>query len=211
MSTLNNMLKRLTDAYSRNPESNVGKLLGIAAGELEDLQEALQKTRLYRDIDQAEGITLNSIGFNVQQYRGQATDEVYRILIKSKISRNLSDGSINAIIRVLAVILDTTTSGIQIRELWGDCEGEPAAVWISVPSRSLNKAGFSLNQFGRLVNRIVAAGVRASVLFEGTFQFSSQNNASETDNDAGFACTEQEIGGSMGSVYDIGNNPDLPL
>jgi len=69
-SILANMLKRLTDNYRKDPQSNVGKLLGIVAGELEEAREALETTENYRDIDQATGVTLDRIGYNFLQYRG---------------------------------------------------------------------------------------------------------------------------------------------
>jgi len=205
MNTLQRMLRRLTDNYSKDPDSNVGKLLNIAAAEIEELEETADKIRLWRDIDEAEGVTLDRIGHNVQQWRGQATDPVYRILIKSKIARNLSDGSINTIIEVLAITLDTEPENIAISELW---ETEPAAIQVDVPTALLNEVGFSFTQFGRLVNRIVAAGVRANVLLQGTFEFS---DTLVTDAEAGFSDEQQEIGGYLGAVYDPADDPDLPI
>ena len=55
----------------------MGKLLGIVAGELQEARETIEKVDLWRDIDKAEGATLDRIGLNVQQLRGQATDPVY--------------------------------------------------------------------------------------------------------------------------------------
>ncbi len=205
MNTLQKMLRRITDNYSKDPDSNVGKLLNIAATEIEDLEETANKIRLWRDIDEAEGETLDRIGYNVQQWRGQASDPVYRILIKSKIARNLSDGSINTIIEVLAITLDTEEENIIVQELW---ETESAAIQVDVPTALLNEVGFSFTQFGRLVNRIVAAGVRANVLLQGTFEFSE---TLESDNEAGFSDTNQEVGGYLGAVYDPADDPDLPI
>ena len=212
MNALQKMLRRLTDNYSKDPDSNVGKLLNIAATEIEGLEETTDKIRLWRDIDHAEGETLDRIGYNVQQWRGQATDPIYRILIKSKIARNLSDGSVNTIIEVLAITLDVEYDQIQVRELWDDTvDPEPAAIFVDVPAEPLNEIGFSITQFGRLVNRIVAAGVRASVLFQGTFQFSSSIDSSETDTDTGFADLAQTQGGQLGEIYDPEDDPDLPI
>ena len=230
MNALQKMLRRITDNYSKDPDSNVGKLLNIAATEIEKLEETADKIRLWRDIDHAEGETLDRIGYNVQQWRGQATDPVYRILIKSKIARNLSDGSINTIIEVLAITLDTDPENIAVKELWD--ENEPAAIQVDVPTEALNEAGFSLIQFGRLANRIVAAGVRANVLLEGTFQFSSDYESVNMDSEKGYAAlvigdaygqTEYGLfrygeyeydvvdGGYFGAVYDPTEDPDLPM
>ena len=205
MNTLQKMLRRITENYSKDPDSNVGKLLNIAATEIEDLEETANKIRLWRDIDEAEGETLDRIGYNVQQWRGQADDGIYRILIKSKVARNRSDGSVNTIIEVLAITLDTEEENIVVQELW---ETEPAAIQVDVPTALLNEIGFSFTQFGRLVNRIVAAGVRANVLLQGTFELSE---TLESDSEAGFSDTNQEVGGYLGAVYDPADDPDLPI
>lgn len=208
---LDRMLQRLTDAYNKDSNSNVGKLLAIASAEVDQLRGTAERVGAWHDIDHAEGSTLDRIGYDVQQYRGQATDPVYRILIKSKIARNLSDGSTNTLIRVLAITLDTDVSGVIVRPLWGDAEPEPAAVFVSVPAQRLNEVGLSFTQFGRLVNKIVAAAVRAQVLFQGTFQLSSQVAESEFDPGRGLADLEQTFGGTLGAVYDPAHDPDLPL
>ena len=212
MNSLDRMLLRLTDAYSKETNSNVGKVLALAAEQIDDLREAVEKAGTWRDIDEAEGAALDAIGYNVQQWRGQANDDIYRILIKSKVARNRSDGSVNTIIEVLAITLDVEYDQIQVRGLWDDTvDPEPAAIFVDVPAAPLNEIGFSITQFGRLVNRIVAAGVRASVLFQGTFQFSSSIDSSEMDTDTGFADLEQTQGGQLGEVYDPADDPDLPI
>ncbi|MDD5484043.1 MAG: hypothetical protein PHP98_10435 [Kiritimatiellae bacterium] len=219
MPLVENMLKRLTYRYNRDPNSNIGKLLGIVAGELQELKAALDNTAAYRDIDTAVGATLDRIGYNVQQHRGQATDGIYRILIKSKIARNLSDGSMNTLIRVLAITLDAEPESIVIQELW---PAEPAAIQVDLPVGSLLAAGLTLNQFGRLVNCIVAAGVRANVLQEGTFEFSSIYNPTypddkELDGEKGFNGLDPvtfeplDTGGMLGAVYDPDQDTELPL
>lgn len=205
------MLRRLTDAYAKDPDSNVGRLLAIAATEIDQLRVTIERVGEWHDIDNAEGATLDRIGYDIQQWRGQATDPVYRILIRSKIARNLSDGSINVMIRVLAVTLNTDEAEITVRPLWADVDPEPAAVFVSVPAQLLNAVGLSLAQFGRICNKIVAAGVRAHVLFQGTFQLSSQVDAVELDSEKGLADLEQTIGGTLGAVYDPEYDPDLPL
>ena len=206
------MLLRLTDAYLKEPDSNLGKTLALAAEQIDELRESVEKTGTWRDIDEAEGATLDAIGYNVQQWRGRATDPVYRILIKSKIARNLSDGAVNTIIEVLAITLDTDKEEITVDPTWDE---EPASVFIEVPTERLNEAGFSLNQFGRLCNRIVAAGIKANVLLEGTFQFSSDYDSVNTDSEKGFNELVNgepgDIGGYFGAVYDPAGDPDLPI
>ena len=204
------MLVRLTDNYRKDTDSNIGKLLNLVASELEDIKESLETTERYRDIDQATGATLDRIGQNIQQLRGPATDEVYRIMLKSKIARNLSTGDINTIIRVLATTLNTDAENIKVTELYSGSTPEPAAVFIRFPTVLINQIGLSANQFGRIVNRITAAGVRADVTFEGTFAFSSNPTQSETSNQ-GFADLALTTGGTLSAFFQFADDSELPL
>ncbi|CAH8249325.1 hypothetical protein WJ0W_006511 [Paenibacillus melissococcoides] len=78
---MKDMLGRFTDAYNKNPESNLGKLVSILHSQLTSLEDTLDKIQEWRDIDRARGTTLDRIGENVVQPRGAATDEIYRILL----------------------------------------------------------------------------------------------------------------------------------
>lgn len=207
------LLGRLTDVYRKDPNSNIGKLMGIFAHELERLKATQQRMSEWRDIDRAEGTTLDRIGANVVQPRGVATDEVYRILIKSKIARNLSKGDINTIVRVLSTALNAPSSEIKIAEKFNDSfQPEPAAIsLIKVPTKHLNEVGMSPLQFGQIIQKTVAAGVRvAQIELTGTFQFSSQYDQLETG-PTGFADEEMTTGGSLGEVYVPGDDYLLPI
>jgi len=213
MITLADVIRRLTDVFAKAPNSNLGKLLGIMTEQLQALEEAQNRTRAWRDIDQAAGTTLDRIGGNVVQPRGVATDEVYRILIKSKIARNLSTGDINTIIRVLSTALDCAPSEVRIKELYDDpVAPEPAAISIiQVPLARINEVGMSPYQFGRIVQRTVAAGVRVGVIeLTGTFAFAS-GGESEMDDDAGFGDVAGTIGGYLGAAYAPATDEDLPI
>ncbi|MEW9702816.1 hypothetical protein [Paenibacillus sp. SI8] len=213
MITLQTIMQRLTDVFVKDPTSNLGKLLGILTEQLQALEETQNRVRTWRDIDQAQGSTLDRIGQNVGQARGVATDEVYRIIIKSKIARNLSTGDINTVIRVLSTALACTPSEIEIRELWSDpVIPEPAAISvIKLPLEAVNAAGMSPLQFGRIAQRTVAAGVRVGAIeLTGTFQFAS-GTQTETSDTAGFSDDNELIGGYFGAAYSPGDDADLPI
>lgn len=211
MSIWQDMLSRLTDAYSRLMESRIARLLRIAADELSELRMSYVEICYQRGIDYAEGATLDRIGVNVQQFRGVADDDVYRVLIRTKIARNRSDGAIETVIEALAVALGIPAAAVSVRELWGPPDNEPAAVFVDVPIAGVGRLALSITQFGRLVNRLVAAGVRAWVGVQGTFAFSMLPDASEYDDETGFADLEQTQGGTLGAIYDPATEPDLPL
>jgi hypothetical protein len=212
MITVQDMLRRLTDVFRKDPESNIGKLMAILADQLAKLEQTVQRVEEWRDIDKAEGTTLDRIGENVAQHRGATTDEIYRILIKSKIARNLSKGDINTIITVLSTALDTDPSEIKIEELYADpIAPEPAAIsLIALPLDRINAVGMDPRQFAAIVQKTVAAGVRVGVIeLTGTFEYGAIGDPS--DPNAGFADLDQTMGGTLGAAYSPGLVPDLPL
>lgn len=213
MFSVKDMLRRFADTYNKNPESNLGKLIGILHGELATLDETFSRIREWRSIDAAQGKTLDRIGTNVVQPRGAATDEVYRVLLKSKIARNLSKTDINTIIQVLAIALDCNYSDIRIQEKFDDQqEPEPAAInLIRVPTKRLNEVGMSPDQFARIIQKTVAAGVRvAQIELSGTFALSSQYAVLEAS-PLGLADPGMTTGGELGEVYVPGNDYPLPI
>lgn len=201
------MRKRLVDYYNKNPDSNIGKVISILYDELQILIDTQEKIKEWRSIDSAKGTTLDRIGQNVDQPRGAATDEVYRILLKSKIARNLSKSDVNTIIQVLALALNTPPSEITIAQKFKDpIDPEPAALKIiKVPIDAITAAGMSPQQFVRIVQRTVAAGVSvSSIQLSGTFKFSKF--ATQTNK------TEYGFGvGEFGYLYTPGNDYDLPI
>ncbi|TCZ76188.1 hypothetical protein E0485_15235 [Paenibacillus albiflavus] len=213
MFSLKAFLAKLTDNYNKKPNSNLGRLISILQQQLKDLGDTFETMREWRDIDKARGVTLDRIGENIVQPRGASTDEVYRVLIKSKIARNLSRGDINTIIDVLALALDCDPAEIRIKEKWNDpSEPEPAAIGlIRLPVSRLNAVGMSPYQFARIVQRTVAAGVRvAQIEMPGTFRLSSFRNKIEKSQ-LGLADVSMTTGGTLGIVYVPGNDVDLPI
>lgn len=158
MFDVKSIVSRFVDYFDKQPNSNISKLMKIFSDELQVLNTTTERVGDWRDIDNAEGQALDDIGTNINQHRGVATDEVYRILLKSKIARNLSDGSINTIIRVLAVALSVPFDQIKIQEKWNDpVEPEPAAIKvIEMPLAKINEAGLDPVNFMRIVQKTVA-------------------------------------------------------
>ncbi|NEZ45260.1 hypothetical protein [Paenibacillus alvei] len=213
MFSLKDMLNRFTDAYNKNPDSNLGKLISILHGQLISLEVTLDKIQKWRDIDQAQGTTLDRIGENVVQTRGAATDEVYRILLKSKVARNLSKTDVNTIIEVLALALDCDYADIKIEEKFEDAsEPEPAALsLLRVPIARLNEVGVSPYQFAQIIQKTVAAGVRvAQIDLSGTFLLASKRAEVEKDK-FGLSDIGMTTGGTLGTVFVPGNDYELPI
>lgn len=121
------LVKRLTDNYKKNPESNIGKLLSIIDFELDRLTETYKTIDCYRAIDTATGVTLDNIGKNVLQERGGMDDITYRLFLKIKIRSNLSGGQIETINDIMTTVLGDNYLGL--REVWDNItySNEPAA------------------------------------------------------------------------------------
>jgi hypothetical protein len=205
---LQKFIDRLTDAYDKNPQSNTYKLMQLTAATIQENEDTLFKMNDWHDVDQAEGKVLDRIGKNVGQLRGQLIDSVYRVLIKAKIKQSLSDGSIDTLIDFLSFVLQVPPTDIEINELWD--VGRHATMHINVPGGAINQTGLTFAQFGRLINLVTVAGVKAEALFEGTFSFSSNYNASEFDVATG-AANGSGNGGTLGYAYDPANDVELPI
>lgn len=214
MFSLKDMLSRLTDAYAKDPNSNIGKLFSILHAQMGDANDALQEISLRRDIYYANGETLDRIGSNVGQPRGAATDEIYRVLILSKIARNNSKSDTNTIIEVLSLALNMDASEIKILPKWNDPEEPEAAAirLVQIPVRRLNEVGMSARQFAQIIQQTVAAGVRvAEIELSGTFAFSSDPNKTESGSAFGFSNNEMTTGGYLGDLFEPADNYELPI
>ncbi len=121
------LIKRLPDNYNKNETSNIAKLLSIFDFEIYRLSEALKTIEAYREINKAEGTTLDNIGKNVLLERGDMDDVTYRLFLRIKIQANLSGGRIGTLNDILKANFGDNYMGL--REVWGDpnYSYEPAA------------------------------------------------------------------------------------
>ncbi|RUL56453.1 hypothetical protein [Lysinibacillus antri] len=213
MFSLKSVVSRFTDYFEKQPNSNISKLMKIFNDELQSLNTTIERVGEWKDIDKAEGLALDDAGTNIKQPRGVATDEVYRILLKSKIARNLSDGSINTIIQVLATALSCEYKDIKIKEKWtDDVDPEPAAIQvIELPLIKINEAGLDPANFARIIQRTVAGGIKVGVIeLTGTFEFGDESNSIDTIRGFGDV-NNAEIGGYLGAAYTPSTDQELPI
>ena len=213
MTLFQNMFRRLTDAYTKNEDSNIGKVLLLLSEQIDDLNGSLIAIENYRDLNQATGTTLDLIGKALGQPRGKATDEVYRILIRARIARNASDGTTDKIIHALALALNTEPTDIKVSELSDGGVYEPATVGlVNLPLDALLNAGMTATQFGILMQRVVAAGVRvASVDLTGTFQLAESATVSVIDGEKGLSDLTQTTGGTLSGSFSPEQEIELPI
>lgn len=206
------IISLFTDYFRKKEDSNLYKLISLFSTELEHVKETNDLIIEWRDIDKAQGKALDLIGENINQSRGVATDEVYRVLLKSKIARNLSNGTINTIINVISLALSTDKKNIKIVEGWTDKNNpEPASIkLIEMPLEAINRAGLDPENFVRIIQKTVAGGVKVqSIELNGTFEFGDASLS--IDDSKGFSDVNGATGGYLGAAFNPSMQQDLPI
>lgn len=204
MSFLKELLWLLPSGFTKKVESNVGKILKLAADNYGKISDNLHLQLDWKNISVAEGYALDEIGAMVGLPRGTYTDEMYRIRIKTRIAQNLSDGTINGVIETLSASLDIDLRDIQIDTLWQS--GKPATIRITkIPVTALNKAGMTQEELIEIVKVIIASGIDVeSVELIGTFRFSKNYDVEEINANTGFYDEATGQGGYFGEIMDVG-------
>lgn len=204
-------ISKLTDQYFKNENTGIGKLFFIVDTEIEQLKTTFKTTEEWRSLNNAQGTTLDLMGENINQPRGRASDDVYRIMIRGKEALNQSDGTFDSILRVLSAAVDCDPSEINMYSLKERGENEPAALIITkAPIDALNRVGMSPSQFVQLAQRSTLAGVRVdSANFQGTFSFGPV--PMEKNSEKGFSDVEGTTGGYLGAVSVPGDDSELPI
>lgn len=128
MQELEHPSKHLTDNYRKDKDSNNYKLLDLGHQEHKEIMRILRLVEAWRDMDNAEGFTLDKIGKNVLELRGGRNDHEYRKAIKIKIRGNLSAGTIEDLNDIAAILFDEHF--MSVSEAWHQksYDFEPAAV-----------------------------------------------------------------------------------
>lgn len=167
MYSVKQLVSLFTDHFRKDEESNTYKLMQLFSDELQLLEETNNRIIEWRNIDKAEGKQLDLIGQNIVQPRGTATDEVYRIMLKTKIARNLADGTLNGLITAIAYVLQVDKREIKVTEMW-DLLNQPACIAVeAIPLDKINNAGLTANEFEDILRSLVSAGVKLLLMSSG--------------------------------------------
>lgn len=145
--------RRLPERFRKENNLNLYYVLYGGYGEIEAGFKTIKDSR---DIDKATGETLDKLGSNVGQIRLGEDDELYRLLIKTRIIANLSIGDIPTINYVMSALLKDVFLGLQ--EVWNykDYLHEPAAIKLKL---GVLTSGIPYV----IIDRIKAAGVRVLI------------------------------------------------
>lgn len=144
-------------AWCRLPErfrkTNNLDLYYVLYGGYGELEKGFASINDSRNIDKARGKTLDKLGSNVGQFRRGEDDDLYRLLIKTRIIANLSIGDIPTINKIMSILVKDIFLGIKETWSYEKHRNEPAAIvlqlseiWSNIPLE--------------IIHRIKAAGVR---------------------------------------------------
>nr|DAS84233.1 MAG TPA: Protein of unknown function (DUF2612) [Caudoviricetes sp.] len=144
-------------AWRRLPERfrkpNNLDLYYVLYGGYGELEKGFASINDSRNIDKAQGETLDKLGANVGQFRFGEDDDLYRLLIRIRIIANLSIGDIPTINKIMSILVKDIFLGIKETWSYEKHRNEPAAIvlqlseiWSNIPLE--------------IINRIKAAGVR---------------------------------------------------
>ncbi len=190
-----NLVKNLPDAFKKSADSNNRKILEIERAACEDLRKTLYSIDDILDIGKATGKTLDLYGERVGQVRGLANDDKYRLMIKSKIMRSLSEGSTSSVVNALSCTFDCDPAEVEIKD-----GAEPFTVdVVAISLDAINGAGLTASQVYAMIESMLPVGIKiASFVFAGTFEFGEGEN--DFDDTKGFADDEGTIGGYLGAA-----------
>lgn len=200
---VNNLVKNLTDAFSKPYESNNYKILETEREQIEVYLEDLNSIYEMLNLDIAYGATLDRYGERVGVTRGNAADEQYRVMIKAKIMRTLGNGTYPSVIKSLCGTFNLEIIEADIVENDAPCTVEKAVL----PFRAIQESGMTIEQIMALICSLLPITVTLNVLdLTGTFEFSELEN--EYDEFKGFSDSVGNIGGYFGcSSGDISSLP----
>ena len=127
---------RLLEQY-KGIVSVEGLLDSLGGQQVQDLEDAIYGLKNRLDIDVSEGIQLDDIGEIVGQDRQGQGDEVYKLLIKARIGKNVSESEIERVISVWKIITQSTV--VHLIEVfpaevavYGDVPLDPSLITLAI-------------------------------------------------------------------------------
>lgn len=120
----------------------------------------------WRDIDVAQGVALDNIGANYDVFRGEATDEFYRFMIKAQILASRSKATANEIINVVSQSLNLEKTDITLVNdrimVNGVFVGTPYSISMKNLPLSFTANDFEKRYLIGVIEKSAAAGIRVS-------------------------------------------------
>lgn len=183
-------LARLLYQY-KNSSNLQGLITGLFGTQVQELEDALWPLFDRLNIDTQEGTQLDGIGSIVGQTRMGLSDDLYRIWLKAKIAKNVSEGDIERVISIWQLFNPDATT-IEIREAY------PAEVDIYSNAALTVDSGYFDSIF-IFMQQVVVAGV--AVGYVAVFDSDNPFGFIGDTLSSGFGDTgDAEIGGELGYI-----------
>jgi len=165
----------LTSNYRRDEGSNNYKLLDLGHQQHLKIFKTLRLIELWRDVDEAEGFTLDKIGKNVLELREGRDDVPFRKAIKIKIRGNMSAGTVEDFNVIAEILFDNAFE--RISETWPleQYGHEPAALSLSLLNMTREQM-FDFRGIRDILEPIAAGGVRLFFDIKSMFRFQNHNS-----------------------------------
>lgn len=170
MSFATDMLDMLTSAYNRTdiarlrvgeaPQTNIGKLMYLSGWGFDIIKEQAEKVKLWNDLDYKQGADLDHYGRDFGVLRGNAADEVYRIMIKVKTLSLLASGNLDTVIQAAASLFGVDAQDVKADEIF------PAKIYLYINEDRLDEEHKNVADIiAGLMDRIKAAGVGIRIFY----------------------------------------------
>lgn len=198
-------------AWRRLPERfrkpNNLDLYYVLYGGYGELEKGFASINDSRNIDKAQGETLDKLGANVGQFRFGEDDDLYRLLIRTRIIANLSIGDIPTINKIMSILVKDVFLGLKEVYLIDEWDNEPAAISLAL-GKHIKHIPYEI------INRIKAAGVRVLIevrygekiiLKERTISYTSRLYPVSTYHSCGTIYRHQYLGKKINSNINLGN------
>lgn len=214
-----NNVKKLPDAYLKRYEngekSNHAKMLELNELQRDEFKQNMEAVLECLDIDKATGVTLDRYGEILNQKRGELNDIQYRIMLRFKIAKYLSQGDYNSIMPLIRFLLGCKKDDVfimrdmNIEDILSKTKTNGTVEITNLPLAVMINAGFTSEQVIQLIEELLPAGVRVSrANFLGTFILSGEEL--EESNTEGFADIDETKGGYLGLVL-VDEKPKVDL
>ncbi|MCP4482085.1 MAG: DUF2612 domain-containing protein [bacterium] len=192
-------LNRLITQYKNS--KNLKKLLTVFLEDKQGLENEIQSLYERLDIDNKTGFELDQVGKLVGQERLGFADDIYKVLIYSRIAINSSGGTPENIINLFKILMGT--EGVQYRELY------PASIQIWCKGSLPYLKEILIPYIVNALQTILPAGVglnHVGVYDEDSpFTFAEEDGLISLDGKDGFDDeNDLSIGGSLGEEIYIG-------
>jgi hypothetical protein len=107
-------VSRFIEEFKNKPDLEA--LARIYLRQIQDIEDAAFEVILERDLDNAIGVQLSTIGKIVKQARTTSDDDRFRTAIRARIAINLSDSTAEDVIKVARLLLQEFGESFELRD-----------------------------------------------------------------------------------------------